>query len=57
MEYFYFKLFDGKYRYFDHTFHCWVDDERSATRFSENDRAVIEKYRLLRGGSFIKVRA
>lgn len=57
MEYFYIKLIEGKYHYYDHAFSCWVENERIATRFTLDERNVIEKFSFLTGGSFIKVRA
>ena len=57
MEYFYVKLVDGKFVYFDHEFSCWVENENTATRFTLEERNVIEKFSFLTGGNFVKVRA
>lgn len=56
MEYFYVTLVKGVYYYRDQPGLRWVDNEQQATRFTMEDRLVIEKHGFLTGGIFVKVR-
>ena len=56
MEYLYVRLESHHFEAWDTDYKCWRATEDLATRFTLDERIVIEKYGLLTGGQFVKVR-